>query len=127
MKTTVGVNSFVKRQTKESGKTYSKKMTFKEIAEHAHTQIQKENYKKGYRDGVILVQVEKSLVNNFVCPIIKIDKNTKLVAEYTKRRDDEEPYIKISALNEYWIFVFKCLVLGEHFKRLYSTSLSSSS
>ncbi len=99
MKTTVGVNSFVKRQTKKSGKTYSKKMTFEEIAEHAHTQIQKENYKKGYRDGVILVQVEKSLVNNFVCPIIKIDKNTKLVAEYTKRRDDEEPYIKISALN----------------------------
>ena len=46
MKKTVGVNSFVKRQTKESGKTYSKKMTFKEIAKHASEQIQKGNYKK---------------------------------------------------------------------------------
>ena len=99
MKTIVGVNSFVKRQTKESGKTYSKKMTFEEIAEHASMQIKKGNYKKGYRDGVILVPVQKKIINNFICPIIKIDKNTKLVAEYTKRREDEEPYIKISALN----------------------------
>ena len=99
METIVGVNSFVKRQTKESGKTYSKEMTFEEIAEYASKQIKNKKYKKGYRDGVILVSVEKKLINNFVCPIIKIDENTKLIAEYTKRRDDEEPYIKISALN----------------------------
>ncbi|MDC0145315.1 DUF3228 family protein [bacterium] len=99
MKTIVGVNSFVKRQTKESGKTYSKKMTFKEIAEYASIQIKNKNYKKGYREGVILVPVENKLINNFVCPIIKIDQNTKLIAEYIKRREDEEPYIKISALN----------------------------
>ena len=99
MKSIVGINSFVRRQTKESGKTYSKKMTFEEIAQHASIQIQKGNYKKGYRNGVILASVEKSLVNNFVCPIIKINENTKLIAEYTKRRKDEEPYIKISALN----------------------------
>ena len=99
MESIVGVNSFVTRQTKESGKTYSKKMTFEEIAEHANTQIKKGNYKKGYRDGVILVQVEKKIIDNFVCPIVEIDDNTKLVAEYTKRREDEEPYIKISAIN----------------------------
>ena len=99
MKTIVGVNSFVTRQTKESGKTYSKKMTFEQIAEHASEQIYKKQYKEGYREGVILVQVKKSLVDNFICPIVKIDKNTKLIAEYTKRRNDEEPYIKISALN----------------------------
>ena len=99
MESIVGVNSFVTRQTKESGKTYSKKMTFEEIAEHANAQIKKGNYKKGYRDGVILVQVEKKIIDNFVCPIVKIDDNTKLVAEYTKRREDEEPYIKISAIN----------------------------
>ena len=99
MKKNVGVNSFVRRQTKGSGKTYSKDMTFEEIAKHASKQIKREKYKKGYRDGVILVSVEEDLINNFVCPIIKIDKNTKLIAEYTKRREDEEPYIKISALN----------------------------
>ena len=99
MKTIVGVNSFVRRQTKKSGKTYSKKMTFEEIAKHASIQIKKGKYKQGYRDGVILVSVEKSLINNFICPIIKIDENTKLIAEYTQRRANEEPYIKISALN----------------------------
>ena len=99
MKTIVGVNSFVKRQTKESGKTYSKKMTFKEIAKYASEQIKNKKYKKGYRDGVILVSVEKKMIDNFICPIIKIDQNTKLIAEYTKRREDEESYIKISALN----------------------------
>ena len=99
MKTIVGVNSFVKRQTKESGKTYSKKMTFKEIAEYASKQIKNKKYKKGYRDGVILVSVEKKMIDNFICPIIKIDQNTKLIAEYTKRREGEESYIKISALN----------------------------
>ena len=74
-------------------------MTFEEIANYASKEIKRENYKKGYRDGVILVPVEKKLINNFVCPIVKIDKNTKLIAEYKKRREDEEPYIKISALN----------------------------
>tara|TARA_B100001540_G_scaffold311730_1_gene331651 strand:+ start:57 stop:617 length:561 start_codon:yes stop_codon:yes gene_type:complete len=99
LKSIVGVNSFVRRQTKKSGKTYSEKMTFKEIAEYASTQIKNKKYKKGYREGVILIPVEKKLINNFVCPIVKIDQNTKLIAEYTKRREDEEPYIKISALN----------------------------
>ena len=99
MKIIVGVNSFVTRQTEKSGKTYSKEMTFEDMAEYASKQIIKGNYKKGYRDGVILVPVEKSLVDNFICPIVKIDENTKLIAEYKKRREDEEPYIKISALN----------------------------
>ena len=99
MNTLVGVNSFVKRQTKDSGKTYSKTMSFEEIANHASIQIKKNKFKQGYRDGVILVTVEKKLLNNFISPIVKINEKTKLVAEYKKRRDDEEPYIKISALN----------------------------
>ena len=61
MKTIVGINSFVRRQTKKSGKTYSKKMTFEEIAEHASIQIKKGKYKQGYRDGVILVAVIREM------------------------------------------------------------------
>ena len=99
MNTLVGVNSFVKRQTKNSGKTYSKTMSFEEIANHACEQIKKNEFKKGYRDGVILVTVKKNLLNDFVSPIVKIDEKTQLIAEYKKRRDDEDPYIKISALN----------------------------
>ena len=99
MKTNVGVNSFVERQTKNSGKTYCKTLSFKEIAKHASNQLKKGLFKNGYRKGVVLVQVDQSLVEDFVCPIIKIDKKTKLIAEQVKRRDDEEPYIRIRALN----------------------------
>ena len=95
----VGVNSFVERQTKKSGKTYAKTLSFKDIAEHASIQLSKGCYSKGYRDGVILVAVDKKNINDFVCPIVKIDKNTKLIAEQVKRRVEEEPYIRISALN----------------------------
>ena len=99
MKYSIGVNSFVKRQTKKSGKTYSKTLSFDEIAEHASDQLKKGYFKKGYRDGVILVKVAKKLLNDFVCPIIKINQKTKLTAEYVKRRENEEPYIRIRALN----------------------------
>ncbi len=95
----VGVNSFVKRQTKESGKTYAKKLSFEDIAKHASIQLTKGYYSKGYRDGVVLVAVDKKNINDFICPIVKIDKNTKLIAEQVKRRDEEEPYIRIRALN----------------------------
>ena len=99
MKYSIGVNSFVKKQTKKSGKTYSKTLSFDDIAEHANIQLKKGYFKKGYRDGVILVKVAKKLLNDFVCPIIKINQKTKLIAEYVKRRENEEPYIRIRALN----------------------------
>jgi hypothetical protein len=99
LKKTVGVNSFVERQTKKSGKTYSKSLTSIEIANHASSQLENGLYENGYRDGVLIVQVDQSLVNDFVCPIIKINEKTKLIAEQVKRRDNEDPYIRIRALN----------------------------
>ena len=95
----VGVNTFVKRQTKNSGKTYAKTLSFDEIAKHASIQLAKGNYKQGYREGVVLVIVDNNYINDFVCPIVKIDKQTKLIAEQVIRRDNEEPYIRIRALN----------------------------
>ena len=95
----VAVNSFVKRQTKKSGKTYCKSLPFEKIARHASKQFKKGFFKEGYRKGVVLVQVSKELIDDFVCPIIKIKKNTKLIAEYVKRRNNEEPYTRIRALN----------------------------
>ena len=70
----VGVNEFVKRQIKGSGKTFSRSMTFDEIAHHAEKQMEKNIFKMGYRKGVRIVQVSKSLVNDFICPFIKIRK-----------------------------------------------------
>ena len=57
----VGVNEFVKRQIKGSGKTFSKSMTFNEIAQHAEKQMEKNLFTMGYRKGVRIVQVSKIL------------------------------------------------------------------
>ena len=58
---TVSVNDFVYRQTKDSMKSYTENLSFDEIAIHAQRQLACGNFKKGYRDGVIIVQVEDKL------------------------------------------------------------------
>ncbi len=100
MKTeTVAVNEFVTRQTAGSGKTYSPVMTFEEIALHAQHQLNQGIWRAGYRDGVRLIPVTTELIGHFICPYVKIETTTKLTAEAVKRRDNEEPYIQIRALN----------------------------
>jgi len=97
-KFTVGVNDFVRRQTKGNGKTYSS-MTYQEIAEYAENEFNGNNYEEGYRKGVVVIKVKKELVNKFHCPFTKIVSNTKLKAIVTKRQPIEENYIQIRALN----------------------------
>ena len=99
MKFSVGVNTFVKRQVKGSGKTFCNNLSFEDIANHASKQLKKGNYKEGYRKGVLLVKTSKTLINNFVCPIIKINDKTKFEAKVIKRRTNEEHYIQLKALN----------------------------
>ena len=94
----VGINEFVKRQTPESGKTYSS-LSFNKIAEYAEEKLKKNDFKEGYREGVILVSIDNSLTKHFKCPFVKIDSNTKLKAEVKKRRENEDNYISIKALN----------------------------
>ena len=98
MNKTVGVNDFVRRQIKGTGKTYSS-LSYKEIAKYAETEFNNGNFKQGYRDGVIIVKVKKELVSKFHCPFTKIVSNTKLKATVTKRQPVEENYIQIRALN----------------------------
>ncbi len=95
----VEVNEFVRRQVKGSGKTYSESLSFREIAEHAQEQMGKNIYKAGYRKGVRVVKVNKSLVDKFICPFVKITSETKLVSRLIKRQCNEEPYIQTRALN----------------------------
>jgi len=97
--TSVGVNSFVLRQIPGSGKTYSKILTFADIASIAEDQLRNGNYIKGYRDGVLLARAGKNNINKFICPFTKITSNTQLRAKLVQRREDEEPYIQIRALN----------------------------
>ena len=68
---TVGINDFVRRQLKGTGKTYSS-LSFQEIAEYAENQLNSNHFEEVYRDGVIVVKVDKSLASKFHCPFTKI-------------------------------------------------------
>ena len=94
----VGVNDFVKRQTKNSGKTYTT-LNFEYIAKYAQKQINNNNFRNGYRDGVIIVDIIGKLTENLICPFVKLDKSIQIKAEIAKRRDNEEHYIRVKALN----------------------------
>ncbi len=98
-KETVSVNDFVCRQSKDSGKSYVIELSFEKIAQHAQCQLKSGNFKAGYRDGVVIVQVDKKLTHHFICPFVKITNETKLNATLVRRRPEETPYIQIRALN----------------------------
>ena len=95
----VAVNEFVRRQISGSGKTYSPLLSFEQIAAHASEQLDQGNFKQGYRDGVIIVNADPDYTQKFKCPFVKINKDTKLKAEFVCRRENEEPYIQVRALN----------------------------
>ena len=95
----VAVNEFVKRQTKFSGKTYSEELSFDFFARHAEQKIINKDFRRGYRPEVIIVKLDEKYVNKVICPYVRITKNTKLSAHFVKRRENEEPYIQVRALN----------------------------
>ena len=95
----VSVNEFARRQVKGNGKTYADCLTFEEIASHGEKQLKQGHYTEGYRDGVIIVQVEDKLLHHFICPFVKITNETKLSTTLVRRRPEETPYIQIRALN----------------------------
>ena len=99
LQTHVRVNEFVRRQIKGSGKTYTDELSFEQIAQHAQKQLSKGHYIPGYRDGVVLVQSAKNILHHFICPFVKIDKDTEIKAQVVRRRSEEESYIQIRALN----------------------------
>jgi len=94
----VAVNEFVRRQVKGSGKTYSKTMSFEAIAEHAQIQMGNGHFSKGYRDGIRIVHCNNSIIGEFFCPIIKLDKNSELVSKLVRRRPEEDFYIQTRAI-----------------------------
>lgn len=94
---TVGVNEFVRRQIKGSGKTYSPTMTFEEIASFAENKLNSGNFKEGYREGVRIISVPSEFNKNFVGPFVRINEKSRLSAEVVSRRKNEEPYIQIRA------------------------------
>ena len=95
----VSVNEFVKRQVRNSGKTYARTLSFEQVADHAGIQMKNKMYKPGYRDGVRVVMVDESLVGDFVCPFVELGEETKILSRLVRRRPEEEFYIQARALN----------------------------
>ena len=93
----VAVNEFVRRQTRESGKSFSSQLSFEDIARHAEAQMSAGHFKEGYRNGVRLVVATADITKQFTCPFVKIDAATELSAKYVQRRSDENFYIQVRA------------------------------
>ena len=93
----VAVNQFVKRQVEGSGKTFSRTLSFEEIAVDAQEQMNNGEFLDGYRDGVRIVRGSKKYTNHFICPYVKIDENTELISRVVKRQETEIPYIQTRA------------------------------
>ena len=93
----VAVNNFVLRQKEGSGKSFTKNLSFDQIAEHAKRQMELGFFKEGYRKGVRIISVDSSLTHKFICPFVRIDSKTKLLAKYVQRREEENFYIQIRA------------------------------
>ena len=72
MKITVGISDFVYRQKPNSGKTYSL-LSFSEIAKYAQDKLNKNEFTKGYRDGVVIVKIDDELSKQFICPFVEIN------------------------------------------------------
>ena len=85
---------------KNSGKSEIVNISLEEVAEYAQLKLNNKDFKAGYRDGVIVIKSnEEKFCKNFICPLVRIDDETKLIAKATKRREEEENYIQIKALN----------------------------
>lgn len=95
----IDVNDFVRRQVKGSGKTYAKTLSFASIADHARSQMEKDCFSEGYRDGVRIIHADQRIVEDFVCPYVKLDENIKIISKLVRRRPEEEPYIQTRAMN----------------------------
>jgi hypothetical protein len=65
---TVSVNEFVRRQVKGSGKSYTSKHSFEDIAHYANKKLAAGDYSLGYRDGVIVVNADRELVSFHAFP-----------------------------------------------------------
>ena len=61
----VKVNNFVRRQIKGSGKTYSLKMNFEEIAKHAEIQLKKKSFHNGLKETLEWYINNKKFFNYF--------------------------------------------------------------
>ena len=90
----IGVSEFVKRQTKDSKFSY-----YNGAWENLVNLVEKnfDNQDKGYKDGVVLINVPSE---NFFTSIVKLNKGDELNATFASRQDFEEPVISVTVKNK---------------------------
>ena len=55
-------------------------MTFEDIAKHAEEQMIRNAFSEGYRKGVLVVNADNSIRDNFICPFVLIKQDTLLIS-----------------------------------------------
>jgi len=90
----VACGNFVRRQTKESGYSHFEG-TWEELEAMTENVMRYDHcVRPGYRDGVILVDLDPF---KFRSAIVSLTEDTKLSVNYSARRIGEAPFIRVSA------------------------------
>ena len=94
----IGINEFVRRQTKESPYAYFDG-SFEKVAEIAQTNFDAGTYTIAQeKDGKVRVVLVKVYPAGFFSSVVKVDESTQLKASFEKRRENEEGYVKAVAV-----------------------------
>ncbi len=94
MKENIKASTFVKRQTKGSSFSYfdgSWERLEELVKEHF------DNYKLGYREGVVLVTLP---ADDFYTSIVEVSEGDELETEVVVRQPGEDPFLKTVVLNK---------------------------
>ena len=88
----IGINDFVRRQTPESKFSHFVG-SWENVVELAEANFA--SAKDGYRDGVVLVPVP---FDGFYSGVVEVTPETPLRAEFSARREGEDPFLSIVAV-----------------------------
>jgi hypothetical protein len=107
----VACGEFVKRQTPESGYSHFEG-SWEELEKMAANVMRYDHcVTPGYRDGVILVDLDPF---KFRSAIVKLDEESRLTANYAPRRLGEDAFIRVSAKAKKQPAKFAQVVLYRH-------------
>jgi len=90
----VHVNSFVKRQTEDSPFSHTA-LSWEDVAWEAHCALCSGNYRPGYRDGVILVDLDPS---DHFSGVVQLTDGSALGGAFEARRPGETPRKSVVAI-----------------------------
>ncbi len=107
----VACGEFVKRQTPESGYSHFDGTWGMLEVLVAQAMMFEGNIKPGYKDGVVLIDMPGDL---FSSAIVKLNEDSKMVANYAPRRLGEDPFIRISAKSQKQKAKYASVVLYRH-------------